>query len=497
MTDATREAEIRRLFYREHWKIGTIAAQLGVHHDTVVRALNRPAAPVAPAPRAWGVDAYLPAVADILQRYPSLTATRLHQMIRERGYSGGVTQLRRAVVHHKLRPERKPDVFATRVPLPADEAQVDWATLGKVRVGRTERHVYALLVVLPYSRDCFVGFYHDMKLATLIEAHVDAFELFGGVPRRILYDNMKTAVVDRVGDAVRYHPTLLALSDYYGFEPVACRPRRPNEKGNVERRVRDLRDSMLAGTSYAARGQYIDAFAKWRTEVLHTRAHSRAGAETVGDAAARERSLLLPLPREPFAAFPLQGMRVGKQAWLTLDTNRYSVPPRYVGKTVSMLATHDRVCVLDNDKVVCTHKRSWDKHGDHQLDEHAKQIRELRPRSREHAGRARLITACPSAAQLLQRLIEEDEPTAHHTRVLNQLVETHGAEAVQGAIAQAIERGTPRAASVRMLLLGGGKAKGAALAAPIALPAHIADMDHTRTTHNLGDYDACTTPRRR
>ena len=493
MTDATREATIRRLYYREHWTIGTIATQLGVHRDTVVRALHRPVEPIAPAPRAWGVDPYLPVVAEVLKQYPDLTATRLHQMIRDRGYTGGVTQLRRALVQRKLRPERTPEVFATRVPLPAEEAQVDWATLGKVRVGRTERHVYALLVVLPYSRDCFVGFYHDMKLATLIEAHVDAFERLGGVPRRILYDNMKTAVVDRVGDAVRFHPTLLALSDYYGFEPVACRPRRPNEKGSVERRVRDLRDSLLAGTSFATRGQYIDAFAKWRSEVLHTRAHSRAGAETVGEAAAHERSLLLPLPREPFAAFPLRGMRVGKQAWLTLDTNRYSVPPRYVGKTVSMLATHDRVCILDNDEVVCTHKRSWDKHGDHQLHEHAKQIRELRPRSREHSGRARLITACPNAAQLLQRLIEEREPTAHHTRGLNTLVETHGADAVTRAIAQALERGTPRLASVRMLLLGSGKAKEAALAVPVALPAHLADLDHAPSTHNLGDYDACHT----
>ena len=85
MTDATREATIRRLYYREHWTIGTIATQLGVHRDTVVRALHRPVEPIAPAPRAWGVDPYLPVVAEVLKQYPDLTATRLHQMIRDRG----------------------------------------------------------------------------------------------------------------------------------------------------------------------------------------------------------------------------------------------------------------------------------------------------------------------------------------------------------------------------------------------------------------------------
>ncbi len=115
MIDDETAVRIRRLFYVEHWKVGTICTQLGVHRDVVERVLGLRERPRTPSPpRTWQVDPFVPFVAETLQKYPALTATRLHAMIRERGYGGGATQLRRAIVARGLRPVRPPEAFATR-----------------------------------------------------------------------------------------------------------------------------------------------------------------------------------------------------------------------------------------------------------------------------------------------------------------------------------------------------------------------------------------------
>ena len=499
MIEKELENRIRRLHFAEHWKVGTICSHLDVHRDVVLRVIGRADRPKAvAAPRPWQVEPFLPFIRETLAKYPTLTATRIHAMIRARGYNGGPTQVRRAIVRHQLRPRRPPEAFATRVTLAAEEAQVDWAELGQVQVGRTTRRVYALLVVLPHSRDCWVGFYHDMKSSTLLEAHVAAFETFGGVPRRVLYDNMKTAVVERDGLAVRFHPALLALAQHYGFEPVACKPRRPVEKGSVERRVRDLRSSLLAGTEFSRLVQYREAFERWRMEVLHKRVVDRASGKTVAEVAELERKHLMPLPQAPFTAYPLVPVVLRKQPWITLDTNRYSAPPHLVGKAVSVLATHDRVCVLDGQQVVCVHARSWGKHEDFELEEHRRALRALRPRAHEHTGRSALVAQCPAALDFLQQLVEGGDLTGNHTRGLLQLLKQYDARLVDEAIREAVQRRTPRAASVRMILERRLRPQ-SEQPVPVPVPASVADQDHPLITHTLGDYDVYTSahPRRR
>lgn len=493
MIDDALVARIRRLHFHEHWKVGTICTQLQLHHDTVKRALQLDArAPRSGPPREWEVTPYLTFVKEQLTDHPRLTASRLFEMIRERGYPGGVTQLRRAIVRHQLRPRKTPEAFATRCHLPGEEAQVDWAYFGHIQVGRARRAVYAFLMVLPYSRDSWVGFYHDMRASTVLQAHVAAFEAFGGVPRRILYDNMKTAVLEREGDAVRYHPALLTLADAYGFEPVACKPRRPTEKGSVERRVRDLRSSFLAGTTYTKREQFEEGYAKWRRDILFPREIKRMGGRTVAELVAEEKPRLKRLPPAPFTAWPLLDMKVHKQPWITVDTNRYSVPPEMVGECVSVMLTLERICVLHAGQVICTHDRSWERHTDYELNEHRVAMKEVRQRSREHSGRSQLITACPAAKEMLTQLVERGESTSNHTRALHKMLLEFTPQAVDLAILEAIKRGTPRAPSVRMLLEAQRTPQQVAAPA-IALPPALASTDTPIQTHAFGDYDACTT----
>src|SRR4051794_11501790 len=120
-------SEIRRLHYAERWKIGTLAAQFGVHPDAVRRALNRPSGPPPPRKvRPRITDAYLPLLQETLERYPRLRSTVLYRMLRERGFPGSVVQLRRVV--RTLRPSRR-EVFTRLQALPGEAGQGDWAGL--------------------------------------------------------------------------------------------------------------------------------------------------------------------------------------------------------------------------------------------------------------------------------------------------------------------------------------------------------------------------------
>ena len=158
MITPAQRAEIRRLYFGEHWKVGTIAAALGVHHETVRAAVLHETGGVRRGvSRPSALDPFLPFVRDTLAQYPRLRATRLHEMLRQRGYPGSAVQVRRLV--RRLRPQTTAQVYRRVVTLPAEQAQVDWGTFGKVRIGHGVRAVSGFVMVLGYARALFALFY--------------------------------------------------------------------------------------------------------------------------------------------------------------------------------------------------------------------------------------------------------------------------------------------------------------------------------------------------
>ena len=190
-------AEIRRLYYGEHWKVGTIAAGLGLHHDTVRAAIADRQAVRRGACRATQLDPYLPFVRETLAQYPRLRATRLFEMVRPRGYPGSVVQLRRAV--RLLRPPLSPTLYRRLNTLMAEEAQVDWGAFGSIRIGHGTRPLSGFVMVLSYSRAISALFTLDQTLESFLRGHVEAFDAFGGCARTLVYDNLRSAVLDRCG----------------------------------------------------------------------------------------------------------------------------------------------------------------------------------------------------------------------------------------------------------------------------------------------------------
>jgi transposase len=185
-------AQIRRYFYVEHWKVGTIATELGVHPDTVRNVIESERFKNSKPLGVSVVDPYIEFIRHTLDQHPRLRATRIYQMIRDRGYSGSVVQLRRTVA--RLRPQFR-ETFLQLQTFPGEQAQVDWAHFGHVMVGRAKRALSCFVMTLSYSRALYLEFFFDQTMENFLRGHVHAFEYWPGQPRVILYDYVPEPVM--------------------------------------------------------------------------------------------------------------------------------------------------------------------------------------------------------------------------------------------------------------------------------------------------------------
>ncbi len=452
MISDEQRAKIRRLYYGEHWKVGTIAAQLGLHEDTVKRAIDtdRFVAPGRARPSA--LDPFVPFIRETLERYPKLTGTRVHEMVRERGYRGSAIQVRRKIRDLDLRPRPRGEVYLRLDTLPGEQGQVDWADFGMLPVEGGQRRLYAFIMALSWSRDFWAHFSFEQAMSAVVRGHVECFGQFKGVPRTLLYDNMKTVVLERDGDAIRFHPRFTELKSYYLFDARPCRPRRANEKGRVERAIRYLRSSFFAGRHFADIEDVRRQFEAWHRDIARRRRCPQDETMSVEEAFEAEKPRLLPLPEHPMEATHVKAVVARKQPYVIYDTNRYSIPHDYVGIELTLVASQEEIRVVHADEVICRHPRSWRKK---QVIEDATHIEALvahKQRGQELKGRALVIDRIPRAAELYARLMDTHERLQPHPSKLLELLDLYGDDIVSEAIDRALQRGTPRADSVAYLI---------------------------------------------
>lgn len=487
-------AEIRRLFYAEHWKVGTIAAELGLHPETIKSAV---ATELFQSRRGLGMrrasltDPYLDFLRETLARYPRLRATRLFAMARARGYQGSVVQLRRVVA--RLRPPVREAFLRLRV-FPGEEAQVDWAHFGTVQVGRARRKLSCFLMVLSYSRGLALEFFFDQTLENFLRGHVRAFQQLGGVARHLLYDNLRSAVIARRGDGVHFQPRLLELAGHYHFSPRPCRPARGNEKGRVERQIRFVRDSFFAARPFTTLADFNRQAICWRDEIAHTRRWPEDDARTVAEVFAEEQPRLLPLPVHPLETALLQPIRSGKTIYVRFDSNDYSIPPAFVGRQLTLAATDLEIRLLDGDALVACHRRSYDRH--QRIDDPA-HLAALLQAKRQAFGATRngqLYSAAPETEALLDAAFARGETVGTQTTQLLHLLEDYGASEFRAAVCEALARDTPRASSVAFLLHQRHRAQRRQALLPVRL-IHRPELENLHIeTHDLETYDELADP---
>jgi transposase len=339
-----------RALRKEGHSIKAIVRLTGRSRNTV-RAVVREGAPRSfrKPRRHSGLDAFK---AYVKERFEScrLSAVRLLGEIRPMGYDGSVFTLRRYL--STLRPslERRSKLTVRFETAPGQQAQVDWAYCGRFTdaAGRLVS-VYAFVMVLSFSRMLYFEFTTGMKLAQLIRSHLAAFDFFGGVTARLLYDNMKQVRLDRT----RFHPLFVDFAKHYGFEPRTHAIRRPRTKGKVERAVSYVKDGFLNGRSFASFEELNACAQHWLAHEANTRIHGTTGRRPV-DLWTEEK--LTPL--SSVAPYVLAESVTRKASWEGLvhfARSRYSVPPQYAGKTVTVSHRDQKVLIHCEDMLVAEH----------------------------------------------------------------------------------------------------------------------------------------------
>jgi transposase len=482
-------ARMRRMFFAEHWKIGTIAAELGVHRDTVEAAIEpRRFVNVAHRASASILDPYKEFVSATLDAHSRLRATRILEMLRQRGYTGSIWPLRRFV--RKVRPVPRSEAFFRLSVLPGEQAQVDWGSFGSIKVGAAKRALSCFVMVLSWSRAIYARFVLDQTLESFLRCHVAAFEAFGGVPRALLYDNLKTAVLERVGDVIRFHPRLLELAAHYHFAPLPVGVARGNEKGRVERAIRYLRESFFAARSFRSLDHLNRQLSEWTTQIAHVRrVPGDLQKRSVVDAFAEERLRLLPLPTHPLSCDFVRPVASGKSPYLRFDGNDYSIPHTLVRKPLTLVASECIVRVLDGDHEVARHQRSYDRGGQIEVVQHLEALGAEKRRARDHRGRNRLAAACPSAMAFLEKVAVHGGHLGGTTTRLLHLLDRYGATDVEAGLAEALQRGAFAAHSVAHVLDQRLRARRAPLPVDPVLPDDPRVRDLDVAPHPLGAYD--------
>lgn len=345
--------------HRQGLKVAAIARQVGVDRKTVRKYIARGLEPPRYGPRqprSRAIDKHVAYLRARLAEYPGLTAQRLHREIAGLGYAGGYSMVRDEV--RALRPAGGGKGYAVRFEtLPGEQAQVDFA---QFRVSFTDEPdvvhiVWLFSIVLGYSRLIWGRFAHRQTMQTVLACHKAAFEAFGGVPRQILYDRMKTAVIGEDADGqVVYNRTLGELAHHYGFLPKACRPYRPETKGRVERPFRYIREDFFLGGVFRNLDDLNLQFKDWLADVANPRLHATTG-RVVNEAFAEEKPTLLLLPLIPFGAVLSLERRISREGMVSIGGNYYSVPDATRRRMVEVHSMADEIKIFEGDRLIASH----------------------------------------------------------------------------------------------------------------------------------------------
>ena len=482
------EAEILRRHYADHWPAGTIATQLNLHRDSVARVLAQAGLPILNRiERPSAIDPYLPFIRETLTQFPRLRASRLYRMVKDRGYPGKPDHFRHLIARHRPRP--KAEAYLRLATLPGEQCQIDWGHFGQLEIGQARRPLMAFVAVLSWSREIFLRFYLGAHMENFLRGHVDAFTAWGGVPRVALYDNLKSAVLERQGTVIRFNPTLLSLAGHYRFEPRPVAVARGNQKGRVERSIRYIRDAFFAGRTFKDVGDLNAQATAWTSGPARERRCPEDEHMSVGDAFAQEQARLLALPDATFPADEVKAVSAGKTPYVRFDLNDYSIPHDCVSKTLTVVADLETVRILDGQAVIATHPRSFDRRRQIEDAAHIATLVEHKRAAGAHRGTDQLIAVVPTCRELLTQATERGEPLGRTVRALVELLDAYGVTELSAAIAEAMARGVPHPNAVRLALERRRQLREEPPPVAVALPAHVKCRDVPVRPHALDGYD--------
>jgi transposase len=417
--------------------VGQIAAELRLDKRTVRGWMEEEKYQPRQSPkRPSKLDEYRQEIVRLLHSHPFTSQQILHR-IRENGYTGGYSILKEFV--RLIRPPKQ-EAFLTLSFAPGECAQVDWGCAGRIAVGNTYRRLSFFVMVLCYSRRLYVEFTLTERLEQFLACHQNAFNYFGGVPTKVMVDNLKSAVLSHPsGQPAECNPRYLDFAAHYGFEIKACNVRKANEKGRVENAVGYVKKSFLSGLELKDLACVQTAGRIWQEEVANKRIH--AMTRRIPDEMFKEETLRRLPATGAYDTGVIKETVSTAQFRVAFDGNRYSVPAEYAGHRVSFRAYADRLAFYHEGKLIAEHLRSYQRAQDVFNPDHEKELLQQRRRGRDQRIYQHFLQLTPLADEYYRQLAERRMNPRHHVGRIVALSEIYGVENAARAIQDAMEFG--------------------------------------------------------
>lgn len=482
-------AEIRRLNLVEKLSISEIARRLSVSRKTVRKALAAEVCPQrikAAATRPSKLDPFKDYINERLAQYPKLPAGVLFKEIKDRGYGGKLRIVESYVGGTRKRTD---EAFLRIETLPGEYAQVDWANCGIIQVGNAIRKLSCFVMVLSFSRMIYLEFTLSQCLEDFIQCHINAFKFFGGVTKKVLYDNLKTVVLSRLGKNIQFNPKFMEFAGIYLFELRLCNQGRGNEKGKVESGIKYIRTNLLSGVETRTAWPGIQGQAViWRNETANVRLH-RTTRERPVDRFEKEKPFLGTLPLVDYDASIIRSVKATGQALLHFDGNTYSVPHTLAGKPLILKASPDTIRLFDNRKQVAEHKRSYERGMVIEEPKHYEGLLAIKRKAHASKIKDNFLSLGEAAKIYLDGLIKAELNLPHHLSQIMDWVRLYGKTEVLQAIDHALRFNAFGAAYLKNIILQQRAARGLKEAPPITIPAKPAWTQLSVEEQDLSLYD--------
>jgi transposase len=453
MLTIEQQTEILTLYYNEGRPVRAIARYMGINRDTVRRIIRRrtitSVKPTGVRPSI--LDPFKEVVDRDFKDNPYLTATAMLNKLRPFGYTGCYSVIKRYLSKKRSEIVRPRQAFLRLEFQPGEVAQVDWGEFGDVFNDGIKIHCFAM--VLCHSRYIYLEFTRSEKFEDFIRCHENAFKFFGGVPRECWYDNLRTAVTDRLGGLIKFNSRFLAYMAHAGPRAHACNVARGNEKGRVEDLIKYTRMNFWPGREFLDFNDLNLQARLWRDEIANKREHRSTRKIPKLHFESQEKPALMGLNPNLYDTDEILTKVVPSDFHIIYETNRYSVPWTLSGITVTVRVTDMAIKVFYDQQPVTYHERSYLKNQIFTKDEHQKGLLDQKPGATREAWQLTAVNSIgPKMREYVDLLKSGERSLRSEISKILALATVYGEVAVHESCEDLLSRGIVGVAALEVTL---------------------------------------------